>query len=352
MARVLLLPGDGIGPEVVAAARAVLERVRPDLEYTERLVGLTCLREHGVPYEADLLHLAREHDAIVLGAVGGDQKPEERLGARPEAALFALRKGLDLYLNLRPIRAVPALVDRSPLRPERVEGTDFLIVRELTGGIYFGAKEADERRALDTCDYTREQIERTVRAAFELARRRRRRLASIDKANVLSTGALWRKVVLSLAHEFRDVEVEHLLVDNAAMQLLTRSQSFDVVVTENLFGDILSDEASLLAGGLGMLPSASIGDGGPSLYEPAHGSAPDIAGRGIANPCAAILSAAMLLRHALGDDSSATAIERAVGAALATGVATRDLGGTSDTAAMTAAVLHELGLGTQAALAN
>ena len=343
MPRILLLPGDGVGPEVLAAARAVLDAVRSDLEYTERPVGLSALRLLGVPYEEDLIDVARAHDAVLLGAVGGEQRPDEQFEARPEAALFALRQELDLYLNLRPIRAAQALADRSPLRPERVDGTDFLIARELTGGLYFGTKTSDDNGAVDTCEYSRFQIERTVRAAFELARKRRGRLASIDKANVLSTSILWRRIVIEVATEYGEIDVEHLLVDNAAMQLLTRAQSFDVVVTENMFGDILSDEASLLSGGLGMLPSASLGDRSPSLYEPAHGSAPDIAGQGIANPCAAILSAALLLRHALGDDAGALAVEQAVDDALEAGFLSRDVGGTADTAAVTTAVLEALG---------
>ena len=248
MPSVLVLAGDGIGPEVTASACAVLAHIRPDLAFTERHIGQAAIDRHGAPYEPDLLEYARGHDAILMGAVGGAE--QRGPGAqRPEEALFALRGGLDLYANLRPIRAVPALLDRSPIRPECVEGTDFLLVRELTGGLYFGRREYGESGAFDTCTYSREQIERIVRTGFEAARSRRRRLASVDKANVLSTGALWRAVVTELSAEYADVEVEHLLVDNAAMQLLLRAPTFDVVVTENLFGDILSDEASLLAGG-------------------------------------------------------------------------------------------------------
>ena len=341
MPSVLVLAGDGIGPEVTASACAVLAHIRPDLAFTERHIGQAAIDRHGAPYEPDLLEYARGHDAILMGAVGGAE--QRGPGAqRPEEALFALRGGLDLYANLRPIRAVPALLDRSPIRPECVEGTDFLLVRELTGGLYFGRREYGESGAFDTCTYSREQIERIVRTGFEAARSRRRRLASVDKANVLSTGALWRAVVTELSAEYADVEVEHLLVDNAAMQLLLRAPTFDVVVTENLFGDILSDEASLLAGGLGMLPSASLGADGPGLYEPAHGSAPDIAGQGIANPCAAILSGAMLLRHGLGDETAAAAIEWAVDSVLGDGVVPRDLGGTATTDELTGAVIARL----------
>ncbi len=341
MPSVLLLPGDGIGPEVISAAREVLEAVRPDLSFEERHIGQAAIDRFGVPYEDDLLEHARMHDALLMGAVGGaaQRGPTTR---RPEEALFALRSALDLYANLRPIRAIPAIVDQSPVRPERVEGTDLLLVRELTGGLYFGERHYADDGAFDTCAYSRMQIERIVRRAFKAARRRRGRLASVDKANVLSTGALWRAVVNELAAEYPDVEVEHLLVDNAAMQLLLRAQSFDVVVTENMFGDILSDEISLLAGGLGMLASGSFGSNAPPLYEPAHGSAPDIAGRGVANPCATILSAAMLVRHTLVDEDAATAIERAVDGVLADGIRPRDLGGTATTAEVTAAVLSRL----------
>jgi 3-isopropylmalate dehydrogenase len=341
MSSVLLLPGDGIGPEVIDAARSVLEAVRPGIQFTERFIGLAALERFGVPYEADLIDVARAHDAVLLGAAGGATHGGVA-ARRPEEAVFALRKELDLYANLRPIRASPALVDRSPLRSEFVEGTDFLLVRELTGGLYFGEKGTDEDRAFDTCIYSRPEIERVVRRAFDLARGRRGRLASVDKANVLATGAFWRRVVEGLGEEYADVVVEHLLVDNAAMQLLLRATTFDVVVTENMFGDILSDEVSLLAGGLGMLPSASFGDDAPPLYEPAHGTAPDLAGRGVANPCAAILSAAMLVRHTFEDDEGADAIEQAVDGSLAAGVITRDLGGTASTADVTRAVLARL----------
>jgi 3-isopropylmalate dehydrogenase len=338
---VLLLPGDGIGPEVVAATRTVLEEVRPDIIFGERQIGQAAIDRLGVPYEDDLLDCARTFDALLMGAAGGAQHrgPTAR---RPEEALFVLRSGLDLYANLRPIRASPALVDHSPLRPDRVVGTDLLLVRELTGGLYFGDRQYADSGAFDTCAYSRLQIERIVRTAFVAARGRRGRLASVDKANVLSTGALWRAVVTELSAEYEDVEVEHLLVDNAAMQLLLRPASFDVVVTENMFGDILSDEISLLAGGLGMIPSASFGDDAPPLYEPAHGSAPEIAGRGVANPCATILSGAMLLRHTLADQKAAAAIEAAVDAVLADGILPRDLGGTATTAEVTAAVLSRL----------
>jgi 3-isopropylmalate dehydrogenase len=318
----------------------VLKAVRPDVATTERAVGLAALDRFGVAYEDDLIAVAREHDAILLGAVGG--ATHARGTVRPESALLAIREELDLFTNLRPIKAIPALVSRSPLREQHVRGVDFLLVRELTGGLYFGEKHLGESDAFDTCAYSRTQIDRVVRRAFELAHGRRRRLASIDKANVLQTGALWRRCVDEMAPLYPDVETEHLLVDNAAMQLLLRAQSFDVVVTENLFGDILSDEVSLLAGGLGMLPSASVGDGSPALYEPAHGSAPDIAGKEIANPRAAILSVALLLRHTLEDQGAAAAIEAAVDESVSAGVLTRDLGGTASTEDVTRAVLSNL----------
>jgi 3-isopropylmalate dehydrogenase len=340
---VLLLPGDGIGPEVTAAARVVLEAVRPDLSFTERPVGLAAIHELGAPYEPDLFDVARSHDAVLFGAAGGPAHHGDG-ERRPEEALFALRRELDLYANIRPIRARPALASRSPLREALVEGTDFLLVRELTGGLYYGEKRLAADGALDTCAYSRAQVVRIVERAFELARSRRGRLASIDKANVLVTSTLWRAVVEEVGGRHPDVEVEHLLVDNAAMQLLLRAPTFDVVVTENLFGDILSDEAALLAGGLGMLPSASFGVEAPALYEPAHGSAPDIAGTGRANPCASILSAALLLRHSLDDEAAAAAIERAVDETLTAGILTPDLGGTASTDDVTRAVTAVLTL--------
>jgi 3-isopropylmalate dehydrogenase len=343
MARdILQLDGDGIGPEVIAAARTVLEAVRDDLRFTSRPIGLAAIAQVGAPYEPDLLDVARRHDAILLGAVGGEQRPGELWDARPEAALFLLRQGLGLFANLRPVRSLHSLAQRTVLREELLLDVDLLIVRELTGGLYFGPKERGPDRAVDTCEYARPEIERIVRRGFELARARRRRLASVDKANILRTSELWREVVERMADEYPDVEVEHLLVDNASIQLLVRASSFDVIVTENLFGDILSDEASLLGGGLGMLPSASVGTAGPALYEPAHGSAPDIAGQGLANPTAAILSAAMLLRHSLADARGADMVESAVCNVIDAGVRTRDLGGTAGSEEFTAAVVDAL----------
>jgi 3-isopropylmalate dehydrogenase len=339
---VLLLAGDGIGPEVTEAARRVLDTVRPGLAFSERLVGRSAVERIGAPYEPDLPEYAGTHDAILFGAVGGDNAPGAPWEARPEAALFALRERLGLFANLRPIRVLPSLADRSVLKPERLAGVDVLIVRELTGGLYFGAKTRTADHATDTCGYSRSDIERIVRTAFGFARARRGRLTSVDKANILVTSLLWREVVEELAREFPDVEVEHLLVDNAALQLLLRPQTFDVLVTENLFGDILSDEAAALLGGLGLVPSASLAESGPGLYEPAHGTAPDIAGLGIANPCGAILSVALMLRFTFGDEEAARVVERSVEDVLAAGIRTPDLGGDASTTEFTDEVLARL----------
>ena len=338
--RVLLLPGDGIGPEVVAAARRVLELADPRLRFSERLVGAAALAAHGRPYDPDLIAVAREHDAILLGAVGDPHgQPAEVWELRPEAALFALREKLDLFLNLRPVTGRPSLVEGSTLNPEAVGGVDILIVRELVGGLYFGRKGVRGGTTYDECAYTPAQVERIARRAFALARSRGSVLHSIDKANILLTGRLWRDVVERLAGEHPDVSVEHMLVDNAALQLVRRPRSFDVLLTENLFGDILSDEAAAFAGGLGVLPSASLGEGPLGLYEPVHGSAPDIAGRGIANPVATILSGALMLRHSLGNEPAAVAIERAVDGVVEAGIATPDVGGDATTDEVTSAVV-------------
>ena len=289
----------------------------------------------------DVLAAARSADAVLLGAVGGPKwDTTDPAKPRPEQGLLGVRKGLGLFANLRPVRAIPALYDASPLREERIAGTDLLVVRELTGGIYFGAKERSADRASDLCVYTAGEIERIVRIAFGAARRS---VTSVDKANVLETSRLWREVVVRVhAEEFPDVPLEHVLVDNAAMQLVSAPSRFDVIVTENMFGDILSDEAAMITGSIGMLPSASLGGEGPGLFEPVHGSAPDIAGQGIANPLAMFLSVALLLRHGLGLEAEAAAVESAVDRALAEGLRTRDLGGEASTAQATAAVLAYL----------
>ena len=335
-----MLPGDGIGPEVTAAGLRVLAAVAA-VDVDEHIFGGASIDAHGVAMTDEVLAACRGADAVLLGAVGGPKwdttDPDK---PRPEQGLLGMRKGLGLFANLRPVRAIPALYAASPLREERIAGTDLLVVRELTGGIYFGAKERTATFASDLCIYTVEEIERIVRVAFGAARRR---VTSVDKANVLETSRLWREVVLRVhAQEFPNVELEHVLVDNAAMQLVAAPSHFDVIVTENMFGDILSDEAAMITGSIGMLPSASLGGEGPGLFEPVHGSAPDIAGTGIANPLAMFLSVALLLRHGLGLEPEAAAVESAVDRALADGLRTRDLGGEAGTDAATAAVLAHL----------
>jgi 3-isopropylmalate dehydrogenase len=337
--RIAAIPGDGVGPEVVGAARRVLDATAAaagfGIEWSEIVAGGIGIDTHGVAIRADDLEAAAAADAILLGAVGGPKWDDPNAAVRPEQALFALRGGLELFANLRPVRVHPALVPSSPLRPELLDGVDLLIVRELTSGLYFGRpseerRTADGRVAVDTLWYTEAEIRRVVRLAFELARGRRGKLMSVDKANVLATSRLWRKVVEEERPNFADVQVGHQLVDSCAMLLVRQPAAFDVLVTENLFGDILSDEAAVFAGSLGMLPSASLGDrrtahGRFGLYEPIHGSAPDIAGRDLANPLGTILSAAMLLRWSLGLEGAAAAIETAVSEALIDGYRTRDL---------------------------
>jgi 3-isopropylmalate dehydrogenase len=351
--RIVVLPGDGIGPEIVAAARRVLDALG-SFSYDERLMGGCSIDAHGTALTDEVLEACRAADAVLLGAVGGPKWDTTDPDApRPEQGLLGLRKGMGLYANLRPVRPSPALVGASPLRPERIAGTDLLVVRELTGGIYFGDSGREGDSAHDTCEYSAAEIERIARVGFEAAQRRsagpngKPRVTSVDKANVLETSRLWREVVGRVAPEYPDVELDHLLVDNAAMQLVSRPADFDVIVTENLFGDILSDESAMLTGSLGMLPSASLGaDGEPGLFEPVHGSAPDIAGQGIANPLATFLSAAMMLRHGLDRPDDATRIEAAVDAVLDRGLRTQDLAGEGETAVgtdeVTEAVLAEL----------
>jgi len=342
--RIALLPGDGIGPEIVAAARRVLEAVG-EFEFSEHEVGGASIDARGTALTEEVLEACREADAVLLGAVGGPQWDTTDPGApRPEQGLLGLRKSLGLYANLRPVKPSVALLDASPLRAERIEGTDMLVVRELTGGIYFGDRGRDGDAAHDTCVYSVAEIERIAEIAFEAAGRRRGKVTSVDKANVLETSRLWRETVSRVAEGRDGIELEHMLVDNAAMQLVANPRGFDVILTENMFGDILSDESAMLTGSLGMLPSASIGGQGPGLFEPVHGSAPDIAGAGIANPLATILSAAMLLRDGLAREEEAAAIERAVEMALERGLRTPDLaeGGQAGTEEMTAAVLAAL----------
>ncbi len=304
--RIVVLPGDGIGPEIIAAAGQLLAALG-DFELDQRLLGGASIDAHGVGLTEEVLEACRGADAVLLGAVGGPKWDTTKPGApRPEQGLLGLRKGMGLYANLRPVRPSPALIGSSPLREERIAGTDLLVVRELTGGIYFGASGRDGDSAHDTCEYSAAEVERIALIAFESAQRRaessgrRPRVTSVDKANVLETSRLWREVVSRSHPDYPEVALDHLLVDNAAMQLVSRPADFDVIVTENLFGDILSDESAMLTGSLGMLPSASLGaEGEPGLFEPVHGSAPDIAGKGIANPLATFLSVAMMLRHGL-----------------------------------------------------
>ena len=327
--RIVVLPGDGIGPEIISASRRLLDALGA-YDYDEHLIGGASIDAHGTALTDETLDACRAADAVLLGAVGGPKWDTTDADApRPEQGLLGLRKGLGLYANLRPVKPLAALIDASPLRRDRIEGTDLLVVRELTGGIYFGRKDRQPDSALDECVYTRSEIERIARTGFEAARRRSGgsggRVTSVDKANVLETSRLWREVVSGLAPDYPDVELDHLLVDNAAMQLVSAPSQFDVIVTENMFGDILSDEAAMITGSLGMLPSASLGEGAPGVFEPVHGSAPDIAGEGSANPLATFLSVAMMLRDGLGDGPGADRIEAAVEAALGEGLRTADL---------------------------
>jgi 3-isopropylmalate dehydrogenase len=337
---IVTLPGDGIGSEIMVPTLQLLRAVG-DFEFEEHLFGGACIDAHGTALTDEVLAACRKSDAVLLAAVGGPKwDTTDPTKPRPEQGLLGLRKGLGLYANLRPVKPLPALYEASPLRRERIEGTDLLVVRELTGGIYFGEKTRTQTTASDLCAYSTEEIERIARTAFGAARRK---VTSVDKANVLETSRLWREVVTQLhAREFSQIELEHVLVDNAAMQLVSNPRDFDTIVTENMFGDILSDEAAMLTGSIGMLPSASLSGDGPGMFEPVHGSAPDIAGTGKANPLAMFLSAAMLLRHGLGLESEAAAVESAVEGALAAGLRTPDLGGSAGTAQATKAVIAHL----------
>jgi len=333
-AHIVLFPGDGIGPEVVNAAKRILDAVTVQyshhFSYEEHLIGGCSIDVHGTPLADKALSACLNADAILLGAVGGPKWDDPTAEVRPEQGLLALRKGLSAFANLRPVKPHPDLIGASPLRPERLDGVDLLFVRELTGGIYFGEPRALRSvnggyLAVDTMAYTDNEIRRVAHLAFQLARERRGKVTSVDKANVLECSRLWRQIVKEVANEYAEVELEHILVDAAAMFLLQRPASFDVILTANMFGDILTDEASVLTGSMGNLPSASIGDGGPGLFEPIHGSAPDIAGKGIANPIGAILSTAMMLRYSLKMDEEAAAVENAVERVLAAGHRTADL---------------------------
>src|ERR687892_1198062 len=349
MPKIVTLPGDGIGPEVLDASLRVLGQVAPALDYTEHEFGGASIDAHGTALTDEVLAACRGADAVLLGAVGGPKwDTTDPKTPRPEQGLLGLRKGLGLFANLRPVRPSDALLDASPLRRERIEGTDLLVVRELTGGIYFGESGREGDRAHDDCAYSVAEVERIARVAFNAAATRPRaaegtaKVTSVDKANVLETSRLWRKTVERVAAG-EDKPIEHMLVDNAAMQLVSRPAEFDVILTENMFGDILSDEAAMLTGSLGMLPSASLGDGsGPGLFEPVHGSAPDIAGTGKANPLAMFGSVAMMLRHGLAMETEAAALESALDRALEDGLRTPDLQGSATTEAATRAVLANL----------
>ncbi|HEY8585218.1 MAG TPA: 3-isopropylmalate dehydrogenase [Rhodanobacter sp.] len=342
-ARIVTLPGDGVGPEVTAAATAALKavaaRYEHEFSFDEQLIGGIAIDATGEPLPPATLAACQAADAVLLGAVGGPQWSDPDAPVRPEQGLLGLRAALGVYANLRPLQVHPALANLSPLKNDRLRHVDVLFVRELTGGAYFGTRTRTADAATDECRYSVAEIERVVRRAFVLARDRRQHLTSVDKANVLETSRLWRSTVQRIAADYPDVTVEHQLVDSMAMLLLTRPNRYDVVVTENLFGDILTDEAAALAGSLGLLPSASLGEGRRGLYEPIHGSAPDIAGQGVANPVGAILSAALLLRHSLGLEAEAVAIESAVDQVLRDGPHSRDIGGTASTADVLGAVL-------------
>jgi len=349
-ANILLLPGDGIGPEVVQAGVSVLlavaERFGHTLEFSEALIGGAAIDATGSALPVESLDACRAADAILLGAVGGPKWSDPSAAVRPEQGLLAMRKELGLYANLRPVKVHPAVAPLSPVKADRLAGVDLMIVRELTGGIYFGEKRRDGDVAFDGCSYSVAEVERVVRLAGRLAMARGKKLTQIDKANVLETSRLWRQVTNRvIAEEFPEIALEHNLVDSMAMYLISRPASFDVVVTENLFGDILTDEAGVLAGSLGLLPSASLGDSGPGVFEPIHGSAPDLAGMDRANPVGTILSVAMLLRWGLKWNAEADAVEAAVDAALNAGARTADIGGGAGalgTEAMTAAILAHL----------
>ena len=342
--KIVALAGDGIGPEIMEAGLEVLEALAEktvfDYEIDRRPFGGAGIDAAGHPLPDETLKAARKADAILLAAIGSPQYDDAPV--RPEQGLLALRKELNLYANIRPVKIFESLMHLSPLKQERITGVDFVVVRELTGGIYFGDHILEEKKARDINDYSYEEVERIIRKAFEIARSRRKILTSIDKQNVLATSKLWRRVADEVAKDFPDVTLEHQLVDSAAMLMITNPAKFDVIVTENLFGDILSDESSVLSGTLGVMPSASHSEDGPSLYEPIHGSAPDIAGQGIANPISMILSVAMMLRDSFGLYEDAQRIEHAVEETLAAGILTRDIGGQASTKEMTEAIIERL----------
>lgn len=349
--KIILLPGDGIGPEVTREAVRMLQtlgqRCGHGLHFEEHLIGGCAIDAYGTPLMEDTLKACQQADAVLLGAVGGPKWDDPAAKVRPEQGLLALRKGLGVFANLRPVRVHPALVSASPLKPDRLKGVDLIVVRELTGGLYFGQPRGRSQvdgveRAVDTLEYADFEVRRVVDLAFRLAAGRRGNVTSVDKANVLESSRLWRQIAAQVGTGYPQVQINHMLVDTAAMRLVTSPASFDVIVTENMFGDILTDEASVLAGSMGLLPSASLGENTAGLYEPIHGSAPDIAGRGIANPVGALLSAALMLRYSFGLEEEAALIEAAVDQALANRMWTRDLGGSLTTRKMTDAVLAHL----------
>ena len=342
--KIVALAGDGIGPEIMEAGlsvlKAVAEKTNFDYSVQSHPFGGAGIDAAGHPLPASTLEATKEADAILLAAIGSPQY--DKAPIRPEQGLLALRKELNLYANIRPVKIYDALKHLSHLKEERIQGVDFVVVRELTGGIYFGEHILEEDQARDINDYSVEEVERIVRKAFEIARGRRKKVTSIDKQNVLATSKLWRRVADRVSQDFPDVTLEHQLVDSAAMLMITNPSRFDVIVTENLFGDILSDESSVLSGTLGVMPSASHSESGPSMYEPIHGSAPDIAGQGVANPVSMILSVAMMMRESFDREEDASRIEKAVEATLAAGIFTRDLGGSASTKEMTEEIIKRL----------
>ncbi|MEA3239950.1 MAG: 3-isopropylmalate dehydrogenase [Candidatus Bipolaricaulota bacterium] len=333
-AKIVLLPGDGIGPEVVAEAVKVLRAIAGtyghDFQFSEELIGGVAIDRTGSPLPEQTLAACRDGDAVLLGAVGGPKWSDPRVPIRPEQGLLGIREGLGLYANLRPVHVYDELVDSSSIKPETISGVDLLVVRELTGGIYFGARQESKQTAYDTMIYTEAEVRRIARVAFETAMKRRKVVASVDKANVLASSRLWRRVVEEVAAGYPEVTLEHMLVDSAAMKLIRNPAEFDVILTANMFGDILTDEASMLSGSLGMLPSASLGDGRSGMYEPVHGSAPDIAGKNLANPIGTIMSVAMLLRTSLALEEEARALEMAVENVLSHGYRTADIANPED----------------------
>jgi 3-isopropylmalate dehydrogenase len=350
--KITLLPGDGIGPEVVAEAVRVLDviasKFHHSFHFTERLMGGCSIDQYGLSLTDETLADCKSADAVLLGAVGGPKWDDPNAKDRPERGLLALRKGLGVFANLRPVKVHPALIDASPLKPEKLKDVDILVVRELTGGLYFGqpklrgVKDGKEY-AVDTLEYFDYEICRVMELAFKLARGRKKKVTSVDKANVLESSRLWRQIAAKIGKENPDVELEHMLVDTASMRLITGPAWMDVVVTENMFGDILTDEASVLAGSMGMLPSASLSESSVGLYEPIHGSAPDIAGKGIANPVGTILSSAMLLRHSLKLEVEAASVEKAVDETITAGARTTDIGGKLSTRQMTDEIIKRIG---------